>query len=330
MKKGFLSTKKAKRALITKAVAALVLFCSSNVFATNDESSFESVWAWEVLGTQRKVYLLGELHDFGSETLSISHKLGSDICKTSSEVWTESQQKNLDPIGNKIKLALLLNADTFNQVRRDVEKVISQTSNRSVKGKDELLDQVVSDFETSDPIAAYATFGTISSFKVFKQYPRYKSYEGFIRTARRYIGTNATNIFSIESETAVADTWWKNCSTTSQVEKIVQLGLKKLNADATHAYAYTNEIQKIFAGKNSELKDIDNFLLKQEEEALLSQCSIAPRNKSWLPKILESLSSPGAPITFVVGIGHLGGKEGLIAMLKEAGYTNIKRIYVAE
>lgn len=46
---------------------------------------------------------------------------------------------------------------------------------------------------------------------------------------------------------------------------------------------------------------------------------IAPRNRKWLPTIEKHAESGGAFVA--VGLGHLLGEHGLVAMLKTAGYT---------
>jgi uncharacterized protein len=69
------------------------------------------------------------------------------------------------------------------------------------------------------------------------------------------------------------------------------------------------------------------MLFKSKESALLKKCNINPRNRKWLPKIIKALSTDGPQVTFIVGIGHIGGDEGLINLLKKQGFNKIKRIY---
>ena len=46
---------------------------------------------------------------------------------------------------------------------------------------------------------------------------------------------------------------------------------------------------------------------------------IATRNRNWLPKIQQALSQQ--PTTIAVGALHLFGKQGLIELLRQKGYT---------
>ena len=43
------------------------------------------------------------------------------------------------------------------------------------------------------------------------------------------------------------------------------------------------------------------------------------RNRNWIPVMGEMMMAK--PTFFAVGAGHLGGDEGVVALLREAGYT---------
>ena len=46
---------------------------------------------------------------------------------------------------------------------------------------------------------------------------------------------------------------------------------------------------------------------------------VVRRNENWVPNIVDRLT--GAPALYAVGAGHLGGDRGVIALLRDAGYT---------
>jgi uncharacterized protein len=52
----------------------------------------------------------------------------------------------------------------------------------------------------------------------------------------------------------------------------------------------------------------------------LYQALVVSRNQDWLPHIERALRQQN-PVFMIVGTLHLLGKEGLIAILKEKGYT---------
>jgi hypothetical protein len=166
----------------------------------------------------------------------------------------------------------------------------------------------------------------ISSIKIFKKNPIYKSYAGFINTMRKQLENSQSKLKDIESDTAVEDTWLQNCQQKNKAEEMIQLGLEKLNLEADSLSTFFNETLEAFAKKNNELSEITDFLSKSKDAVLMNECSIAPRNKNWLPKILKSLSTQGPPVAYVVGIAHIGGYNGLISLIKREGYLSIERV----
>ena len=65
--------------------------------------------------------------------------------------------------------------------------------------------------------------------------------------------------------------------------------------------------------------DYESFerLVLPEVEA--SPAFLAERNKKWMPIIIEAAKE--MPTLFVFGAGHLAGPEGVVRMLRDAGYT---------
>ncbi len=65
--------------------------------------------------------------------------------------------------------------------------------------------------------------------------------------------------------------------------------------------------------------DYESFerLVLPEVEA--SPAFLAERNKKWMPIIIEAVKE--MPTLFVFGAGHLAGPEGVVRMLRDAGYT---------
>lgn len=65
-------------------------------------------------------------------------------------------------------------------------------------------------------------------------------------------------------------------------------------------------MQEMFQEEGSDLEGHEDVLLVN-------------RNKNWIPVMAKEMQN--GPIFFAVGAGHLGGKQGVIHLLKEAGYT---------
>lgn len=65
-------------------------------------------------------------------------------------------------------------------------------------------------------------------------------------------------------------------------------------------------MQDMMQGEGSEIAEYEDVLLTN-------------RNKNWIPIMDKNMRDK--PIFFAVGAGHLGGKEGVIALLRAKGYT---------
>lgn len=78
----------------------------------------------------------------------------------------------------------------------------------------------------------------------------------------------------------------------------------------------------IKAWKEGDLAKIDELMLKtlRQEHPALFQNLIAQRSTSWLPKIEALFQTPKSKFV-LLGVGHLAGPEGVIAQLRQRGYT---------
>jgi hypothetical protein len=69
-------------------------------------------------------------------------------------------------------------------------------------------------------------------------------------------------------------------------------------------------------------QDIDAMQSLMDEEEGISEYGdllLVQRNRNWIPIMSEMMKE--GPVFFAVGAGHLGGKEGVIALLRAEGYT---------
>lgn len=83
---------------------------------------------------------------------------------------------------------------------------------------------------------------------------------------------------------------------------------------------------------NNELDELTKIYLTQDITAMANMITsdttgldsyedilLVKRNQNWIPKIIES--SKKQPVFYAVGAGHLGGKNGVINLLKKEGLT---------
>lgn len=99
-------------------------------------------------------------------------------------------------------------------------------------------------------------------------------------------------------------------------KELIELSLQEISSLPATQEAVVN------AWKVGDLTKLDEVLLKnlrQDHPALYREL-FAQRSLSWLPKI-EAMFQTSKPKFVLVGVGHLAGPEGLIAQLKQRGYT---------
>ena len=73
--------------------------------------------------------------------------------------------------------------------------------------------------------------------------------------------------------------------------------------------------------KSQDIEQMANMVTDDKEEGLgnYSDILLGDRNRNWIPLIIADANRQ--PTIFAVGAGHLGGKDGVIRLLKAQGYT---------
>jgi uncharacterized protein len=78
--------------------------------------------------------------------------------------------------------------------------------------------------------------------------------------------------------------------------------------------------QMIADYKNQDVEALVEDMAKSKTmDAEFEEDLLANRNQNWIPKIQKITKEK--PTFFAVGAGHLGGKKGVIALLRESGFT---------
>lgn len=77
--------------------------------------------------------------------------------------------------------------------------------------------------------------------------------------------------------------------------------------------------QMVDAYKKEDLKSLSNAMSESPEWKGFEDIMLSNRNKNWIP-VMEGAMKESTTL-FAVGAGHLYGKEGVINLLRQAGYT---------
>ncbi|WP_439505587.1 TraB/GumN family protein [Sediminibacterium sp.] len=91
---------------------------------------------------------------------------------------------------------------------------------------------------------------------------------------------------------------------------------KKMVTNFDSVKLQMNELIKVY--KLNDVERICQFMQDQRMTEAFEQTMLIKRNKNWIPSIINSIQIQ--PTFFAVGAAHLGGKEGVIDLLKEKGY----------
>lgn len=308
---------------------SLFIFClifQTIAVSQTVSSSAASVWAWEVKGKFKTVYLVGELHGFvGPASLRINHELGENIYKKSSAVWIEVPQNTEDKTLPATNLKNRIKTDTWLQTTRLVEQAVYKLSTSNAEKKVKLYKEFITAVDMRDPLGAFFDLLTLQSLKAKTQIPMQLMPQLGLKAYLRRTQKDTTSIkfLNIEAETSVAENWRRHCG-DDESDHIVKVGLAYLE---NTLIPYDQPIQEAFLQPGSDLDSVMQVHMRGEIGDVLTKCTINPRNLEWLPKLINALETDGPPVSFLVGLGHLWGEDGLIALLKKQGYTDIKRIY---
>ena len=86
---------------------------------------------------------------------------------------------------------------------------------------------------------------------------------------------------------------------------------------------YNTELKRldtmVRAYKTQDLSALTKSFEEDEEDSVLVEKLVTKRNNNWIPKLQTLIAKNSCFIA--VGAGHLGGKNGLIQLLQNKGYT---------
>jgi uncharacterized protein YbaP (TraB family) len=313
-------------------IQSILILFSTSVFAQEIKSEIPSVWAWEIKTSARTVYILGELHDFYLPEKSIdtiSHKLGKEIYEISDIVWVEQQQKLSKQIEDKFKLSNQVEASTWENIKKGFKNATDSMKQLEEKQRNDLLNFYVENIDIQDPINASSNLVRFANAKITPNKPILRFFSGFGNTIKQEEqATSKRKLSPIENDQALATAWWNTCNDKAKAEILIQDALK---AQLKNYNFINNSSVALQANFIKNENDVDSFASERMNDTdvtkIIMECVSIPRTKNWMPKIIEALSTKGPAITFLVGIGHVGGEQGILALLKKNGHTTIKRIY---
>lgn len=137
----------------------------------------------------------------------------------------------------------------------------------------------------------------------------YKSYEKEFLTQAEKLNLSIVGLETLEDQLGAINSMPIEEQVESLKESINSPQKGKKSLEKMIATYKQQDIDKLYESVSG--KDAD---LKKYEDALLIN-----RNRNWIPKI-STLAAEG-PVFVAVGAAHLGGEQGVISLLRKAGFT---------
>lgn len=137
-----------------------------------------------------------------------------------------------------------------------------------------------------------------------------QSFEGSLLTAAKEQNEEIKGLETVEEQMQI----FEAIPYEEQIKDLVKMAKDNLKKDKAKFAEMLSIYEKEDISTLSNLiKEDDSSLADYEEELLVK------RNKNWIPKI--AAFSKEQPTFYGVGAGHLGGKNGVIKLLRKAGFT---------
>jgi uncharacterized protein len=134
-----------------------------------------------------------------------------------------------------------------------------------------------------------------------------ESYEGFFTTKAGSASKPVMGLETVEYQVGVFDQIPQDIQLKELGKMLTDESTKQETEKLMSTYL-TQDVEALFGLMNS------SEMMSQYRGLMLDD-----RNKAWIPKISEAMKSKS--VFVAVGAGHLGGENGVISLLKQAGYT---------
>lgn len=287
------------KSLVALLLAGICIISHNALFATSpDDDQPGLLWKIEGNGIQPS-YIFGTMHILSQEDFSISDEVKTSF-GNSEQVVMELDMDNPNMQTQMMQHVQMKKGTTLDQFLSEEEMKQLDAELKSIMG-----DRVsVRMFNTWMPAMTASSFlfikaieGQPASFEMtFTQMAKQQNKEVLgLETIEEQL--NLFHDIAYQEQASMLKDYLNNPEEVkSEFNKMASLYLE---ADIDDLYQFVNDQTNATA---------------MDPDVLIDQ-----RNKNWIPKIGELAKNQST--FFAVGAGHLGGKKGVINLLKEAGYT---------
>ncbi|MGD1893909.1 MAG: TraB/GumN family protein [Cyclobacteriaceae bacterium] len=280
--------KKTFIALITALIPLSML-----VQAQDDNSL---LWQISGNGLAQPSYLFGTIHLMCPDDIQVTEAMESAL-ENSEKVVMELDMDEPNIVMETQKAAMMTDGTTLNDLLSEEEyQMVGDYLQDSLKIPIQMLN-------TMKPLM----LSTLTFLDVLDCQPG--SYEMVLAQRAKGQEKEVLGLESVEDQIAVFDAIPLEEQSDYLVEAIEKYG---------ETVAETKLMLEAYqAGSVTKLYDITHEAMQDMEDA--EKVLLTDRNLKWIPKMEEMLKQQ--PVFFAVGAAHLGGPQGVIALLQEQGYT---------
>jgi len=279
--------------VLRKLSLILVIFIYPVASATAQESSL--LWKITGNGLEKESYLFGTIHIICKSDFVMNERISSAF-ERSDELILELDMS--DP-----------------ELQQKMQQVSMNPGMKNIKGDmDDSLAIVLDEFLLKNYGAGLAQLGVLkpfvlSSMVMLKSLPceEIESYEGFFAAHAGEAAMPVIGLETVEFQVGIFD----------QIPQDLQLS--ELGKMLVGDYSQNEFHTMISAYLAEDIDALDEAMTSDGMVADYRSILLDQRNKSWVPKIASAMKSNS--VFVAVGAGHLGGKFGVISLLRESGYS---------
>ena len=270
----------------------------------NSYAAAQNALLWKVTGKEltKPSYVFGTIHMIGAEDFFLTDAMKSAF-KASEKVVFEINMEDM----NDMSVIFGLMSKLTMEDGKTLKDLMSDEDYKLVKDHFAELGLPLMFLEKMKPMFL-STFASGDMAPGDIQNGKLKSYEMEFMEMAKATKKEMAGLETIEFQLSMFDSIPYKAQADMLVEAI------KSSDVGNDQFA---EMVKLY--KNQDLLGLTNMIQSDTEGiAEFEDVLLTGRNKNWIP-LMEGMM-PTKPTFFAVGAGHLGGKNGVVALLRKAGY----------
>ncbi len=297
------------RPTLTRIILLVLILVAlpNHTFSQVIGKGYNNSLIYKIHSETNTVYLLGSLHALAEDFYPFTRAF-SYAYYNSQKIIMEVDPASMDsPEGQKY-----ISTISEFQNGMTLKKALSPRTYSLLKKNLEELGLNIRDFKKFKPWKVYLTAGG-RVFDAKKDFRAHLGVESFFSQMAKDAGKETGGLETLKEHFNVFD----NLSLKDQ-DMILQKGLlKSMEDQKTEEEEF---IQLTTSWHQGKLDKLENFVEKEKSNPVFYDALLVKRNHNWLPKIEEYLKD-SQNYLIIVGVAHLPGEDGLLALLSQKGYT---------